>query len=158
MTTCRTPGCDRPVAWRGRDGHPRCSPCVLDWSPATPLPPEGILAAWCPPGWRRDSRGRPVMPATGKLLFPCDPEDVPGVADVAQQVRAMVEGDPAYHTDPLLSLVWAVLSDAATQKRKGGKGLSQDVDVALSASIDAICRRRGTVRIVREGNGWRECE
>ena len=110
----------------------------------------GILAAWCPDGWRRDPlNGQPVMPCLGKLLFPCEPDEVPTSAEMRRQCcEAGLEG-------VVMDLVFVVLSSAATAKLNHNKCMDLLDERAVSRAVDEALRRRGTVRIVRESNGWR---
>ena len=118
----------------------------------------GMLAARCPPGWRRDPMtGRPVMPCLGKLLFPCAPEEVPTYLEIRRQLHELFD-----YTDSVkpcwVSLIGAVLHDAKWHKANRRPGLSQDTEKYLSDCIDEVLRFRGTVRIVRTGEGWEEAE
>ena len=114
---------------------------------------ETILAAVCPPGWRRDAmNGQPVMPCLGKLLFPCEPDEVPTSAEMRRQCcEAGLEG-------VVMDLVFVVLLSAATVKLNHNESMDLIDERAVSRAVDEALRRRGVVRIVREGNGWRECE
>jgi len=119
--------------------------------------PQGILAARCPPGWRRDPlTGRPVMPCLGKLLFPCAPDEIPTHFDVRSNLQELW-----YYTDSLKScwahLIGAVIGDARINKMAGRDGLSQDTEKYLADCIDEVLRTcRGTVRIVKTAAGWEE--
>jgi len=115
-----------------------------------------ILAARCPPGWRRDPlTGRPVMPCLGKLLFPCAPDEVPTYVEVRKNIQELWD-----YTDSLkpcwVSLVGAVIGDARESRRRGGDGLSLDTEKYLADCIDEVLRFRGTVRIRRTAAGWEE--
>lgn len=118
--------------------------------------PPGILAARCPPGWKRDPlTGRPVMPCLGKLLFPCAPDEVPTHAAVRAQVYQLWDGAGA--VNPCwLHLLGAIIGDARSAKVCDMPGLSQDTEKYLSDCIDEVLRFRGTVRIVRTAAGWEE--
>ena len=159
MTTCTAPRCSAPARWRvtGQD-RVVCGDHIPDSTPVEALPPEGILAAWCPEGWRRDTAGRPVLPCLGAMM---GRRNLPPLEEVSRQLAQLDEpppGDATYRREitPLYDLVRAVVIDTWWQQHRGGDGISQLVERAVSGAIEAICRRRGTVRIVREGNGWRE--
>lgn len=131
---------------------------------AVATPPPGIIAAVCPPGWRRDPmNGWPVMPCLGKLLFPCAPEGVPGVTDVSKAVSrlrlwvsAHSKAEPFDVIDDAVDLIGGVLLDAAMAKKRGGDGLSQNTEVRLSSLVESMLRTCGTVRIRRTAGGWEE--
>ena len=115
-----------------------------------------ILAARCPPGWRRDPlTGRPVMPCLGRLLFPCLLEGVPTHLEVRQNLQELWD-----YTDSLkpcwVNLIGAIIGDARYHKASGRNGLSQDTEKYLSDCIDEVLRFRGTVRIRRTAAGWEE--
>ena len=115
----------------------------------------GILAAVCPPGWRRDPlTGRPVMPCLGRLLFPCAPEEVPTHLEVRRQLHELFDYTDAKPCWVLL--IGAIIGDARDNRRRGGDGLSQDTEKYLSDCIDEVLRFRGTVRIRRTAGGWEE--
>lgn len=162
--TCKEPGCDSIAAWTCRDGAIRCTVHALEWSPLKPLRPPGIVAAVCPPGWRRDPlNGRPVMPCLGKLLFPCALGEIPGVMDVSEAtsrfrswLSAHSKAEPFDVVDDAVDLIGGVLLDAAMAKKRGGEGLSQNTEVRLSALVQSILRTCGEVRIVKTGAGWEE--
>jgi hypothetical protein len=123
----------------------------------TTEPPPRILAAWCPPGWRRDPMtGKPIMPCIGKLLFPGG--DVPSIMTVLQQCREIAPpDDPPIYRHALL-LAEFVLVGAVNQRRCGTGGLDQADEVAIAWIVDDLCRLRGTVRIERRGGEWVEVE
>ncbi len=167
-TTCDEPRCDQPAAWTCRDGKPRCTAHAIDRSPLTaiPVPPRpadpppvdaGILAAICPPGWRRSPNdGRPVMPLVGRLLFPGDADGLPTLGDMQRQMNELYD-----YTESLkpcwVSLIQCVIGDAMHNRRNGREGLSQATEHALSQCIDAVLRFRGEVRIRKTATGgWKE--
>ena len=110
-----------------------------------------IFAARCPPGWRRDPlTGRPVMPCLGRLLFPCEPSEVPTTAEIADACYdAGLSGTVA-------SLVEILLANAARSKRRHGECLDHYDERVVSDVVDAALRAQGTVRIVRTAAGWEE--
>jgi hypothetical protein len=118
---------------------------------------DTILAAACPPGWRRSPLdGRPVMPLLGWLLFPGDAYVLPTLGDAQRQVNALYD-----YTDSLkpcwVALIQAVIVDALHNCRRGREGLSQVTEYALSECIDAVLRSRGEVRIRKTPRGnWEE--
>ena len=124
-----------------------------------PPPPvdDTILAAVCPPGWWRSPLdGRPVMPCVGKLLFPCEPGELPTIGDMMQQMNALYD-----YTDSLnpcwVSLIQAVIADAIHNRRQGREGLSQATEWLLSQCIDEVLRCRGRARIRKTTTGkWEE--
>jgi len=110
-----------------------------------------ILAARCPPGWRRDPlTGRPVMPCLGKLLFPCEPDEVPNYGEIAGTC------DDAELSGTVASLVVILLVNAARAKRRHGECLDQYDERVVSDVVDAALREQGTVRIRRTAAGWEE--
>ena len=111
----------------------------------------GILAAVCPPGWRRDPMtGRPVMPCLGKLLFPCAPSEVPTRSEITKQVWQV-------KFEPLIEpLVMSVLHSAELAKRKHGACMHLSDERAVSLAVDAALRSQGEVRIVKTAAGWEE--
>ena len=128
---------------------------MSDQETTTEVPP-GIIAARCPPGWRRDPlTGRPVMPCLGKLLFPCAPEEIPTHLEVRRQLHELFD-----YTDSVkpcwVNLLGAIIGDARLDKLDGGPGLSQDTERYLADCIDEVLRFRGTVRIRRTAAGWEE--
>ncbi len=115
-----------------------------------------ILAARCPPGWRRSPLdGRPVMPLVGRLLFPGDADALPTMGDMQRQMNELYD-----YTESLrpcwVSLVQAVIWDAMFHRRHGREGLSQATEHALSNCIDTVLRFRGEVRIRKTAAGWEE--
>lgn len=132
--------------------HPPVSP-AMSASPAD----DGILAAVCPPGWRRSPLdGRPVMPLVGRMLFPGDEDTLPTLGDMQRQMGELYD-----YTESMkpcwVSLIQAVIGDAMANRRHGREGLSQATEVALSNCIDAVLRFRGEVRIRRTAaGGWEE--
>jgi hypothetical protein len=120
-------------------------------------PADTILAAVCPPGWRRSPLdGRPVMPGLGRLLFPCEPGELPTIGDMMQQVNEMYD-----YTESLkpcwVAHIQAVIADAIHNRRHGREGLSQVMEHALSQCIDNVLRFRGEVRIRKTVRGeWEE--
>ncbi|MBM4013129.1 MAG: hypothetical protein FJ286_17505, partial [Planctomycetes bacterium] len=107
----------------------------------------GILAAWCPRGWQRDTAGRPVLPCLGAMI---GGRELPPLEEVGQQLAQLdkpLPGDDAYRRDitPLYDLVRAVVIDAWWTLRSGQR-MSQLVERGLTGAIEAIGRRRGTVR------------
>jgi hypothetical protein len=124
----------------------------------TPLPLPGILAAWCPPGWRRDpGTGTPVMPCVGRLLFPGN--RVPLMSDITRQCREIhpPNGSPAIHRHAL-ALAEYVLIGAVVRRNNGAGGLDQADEVAIARIVDDLCRLRGEVRIEKRGGEWVEVE
>ena len=127
-----------------------------------------ILAARCPPGWRRSPLdGRPVMPLVGRLLFPGDADGLPTLGDMQRQMgqlydylheRRLWDDDFTEFMRPCwVSLIQAVIGDAMFNKRHGREGLSQATEYALSECIDTVLRFRGQVRIRRTAaGGWEE--
>lgn len=151
MTTCAHPRCSSPARWRCRDGQSRCSDHAVDVSPLTPLPDNTILAARCPPGWRRDPlTGRPVMPCLGRLLFPCEPSEVPDGRDILSQCGE--SGLDGY----ALALVQVLLVNAARAKQRHGECLDLVDERVVSDVVDAALREQDTVRIRRTAGGWEE--
>ena len=125
-------------------------------SDTTTTTDDTILAARCPPGWRRDpGTGRPVMPCLGRLLFPCAPEDVPTHVEVRKNVQELWD-----YTESLkpcwVNLIGAIIGDARSAKVCDGPGLPQDTEKYLADCIDEILRFKGTVRIRRTAGGWEE--
>ena len=117
---------------------------------------DTIIAARCPPGWRRDPMtGRPVMPCLGRLFFRCEPDEVPTHMEVRRNIQELWD-----YTDSLkpcwVNLIGAVIGDARADKLEGGPGLSQDTERYLADCIDEVLRFRGTVRIRRTAGGWEE--
>ncbi len=118
---------------------------------------NAILAARCPPGWRRSPLdGRPVMPLVGRLLFPGDADGLPTMGDMQRQMHELWD-----YTESLkpcwVSLIQAVIGDALHNRRHGREGLSQATEVALSECIDVVLRFRGEVRIRKTKFGvWEE--
>lgn len=127
---------------------------MSDQETTTEIPP-GILAARCPPGWRRDPMtGRPVMPCIGKLLFPCKPHELPPYSEIRRQLHELFDYTSAKPC--WVSLIGAVLGDARWHKANGRPGLSQDTEKYLADCIDEVLRFRGTVRLRRTAGGWEE--
>ncbi len=180
MATCTKPTCGSAAAWRGRDGREYCGSHVLDVTPAERLPvaaeealhdqphapvnpamakvvDDGILAARCPPGWRRSlNDGRPVMPLVGRLLFPGDADALPTLGEMQQQMNELYD-----YTESMkpcwVSLIQCVIGDAMANRRNGREGLSQATEHALSNCIDTVLRFRGEVRIRKTAaGGWEE--
>jgi len=125
-------------------------------SETTTTTDDTILAARCPPGWRRDPMtGRPVMPCLGRLLFPCAPEEIPTHMEIRRQLGAMFD-----YTESIkpcwVHLIGALLGDARAAKLHGGPGLGQNTEKHLADCIDEVLRFRGTVRIRRTAGGWEE--
>ena len=158
MTPCTAPRCSAPARWRvaGTD-RTVCGEHIPDSTPVEPLPPPGVLAARCPPGWRRDPMtGRPMMPCLGKLLFPCEPHGLPPYSEIRRQLHELFDYT---HAKPCwVSLIGAVLGDARWHKANGRPGLSQDTEKYLSDCIDEVLRFRGQVRIRKTDSGWEEVE
>ena len=122
-----------------------------------PTADEGILAAICPPGWKRSPLdGRPVMPLVGRLLFPGDADGLPTLGDMQRQMGQLYD-----YTESMrpcwVSLIQAVIGDAMVTRRNGRDGLSQATEHALSECIDEVLRFRGEVRIRKTKFGeWEE--
>ena len=166
-TTCDAPRCGEPGRWQvTATGRRVCAEHIPDGQavtlaePRTADPPpadEGILAARCPPGWRRSPLdGRPVMPLVGRLLFPGDADGLPTLGDMQRQMGELYD-----YTESMrpcwVSLIQAVIGDAMFNKRHGREGLSQATEYALSECIDTVLRFRGQVRIRRTAaGGWEE--
>jgi hypothetical protein len=137
--------------------HPPVNPAMARGIvPPRPVD-DTILAAFCPPGWRRSPLdGRPVMPCLGKLLFPCEPGELPTIGDMMQQVDEL-HGYADFLNPCWISLIQAVLADAIHNRRRGREGLSQAAEAVLSQCIDAVLRSRGEVRIRKTRRGeWEE--
>lgn len=117
-----------------------------------------IPAARCPPGWRRDPMtGRPVMPCLGRLLFPCEPSEVPHAVDISQQCQEIF-GDfpvPAAVGDVIL-LLQTLLMNAAKAKRDHGTCLDLIDDRIVCNAVDNVLRSQSTVRVVKTAAGWEE--
>ncbi len=135
--------------------HPPVNPAMAKGIVPPPPVDDTILAAVCPPGWRRSPLdGRPVMPCLGKLLFPCEPDELPTIGEMMQQVNEIYD-----YTVSLIqvSLIQVVIADAIHNRRHGREGLSQATEAALSECIDAVLRSRGEVRIRKTTTGkWEE--
>jgi hypothetical protein len=169
MSKCDQHGCEEVGRWGPADGgeERRCGlhlptngkPFVVRDPQAAPTPPvdDTILAAACPAGWRRSPLdGRPVMPCLGKLLFPCEMDDVPTMGDVQRQMNALY-GYTDLLNPCLWSLIGTVIEDAIYNRLRGREGLSQVMEHALSQCIDAVLRSRGEVRIRKTRRGeWEE--
>jgi hypothetical protein len=169
MSKCDQHGCEEVGRWGPADGgeERRCGlhlptngkPFVVRDPQAAPTPPvdDTILAAVCPPGWRRSPLdGRPVMPCLGKLLFPCEPGELPTIGEMQRQMNEMYD-----YTQSLrpcwVHLIRSVIGDAMYHKRNGREGLSQSTEAALSECIDTVLRSRGEVMIRKTRRGeWEE--
>lgn len=104
------------------------------------------------------------MPCLGKLLFPCELDEIPGVMDVgdaATRLRSWLsahsKAEPFDVVDDAVDLIVGVLLDAAMAKKRGGEGLSQNTEVRLSALVESMLRTCGEVRIRKTASGgWEE--
>ncbi len=136
--------------------HPPVNPAMAKGIVPPPVD-DTILAAVCPPGWRRSPLdGRPVMPCLGKLLFPCEMDDVPTMGDVQRQMNELYDYNDLLNPC-LWSLIRALIEDAIYNRLRGREGLSQVMEHALSQCIDAVLRFRGEVRIRKTTTGnWEE--
>ena len=134
---------------------PPMSETTPPMSETTPPVDDTILAAACPPGWRRSPLdGRPVMPGLGSLLFPCETDELPTIGDMQRQMNALYGYAESLKR---MALIQAVIGDALHNKRNGREGLSQSTEAALSECIDAVLRFRGEVRIRKTPRGeWEE--
>ena len=119
---------------------------------------DTILAARCPPGWRRDQlTGRPVMPCLGRLLFPCEPDEVPEAVDITRQCKSLFDDFPVRGAqDDVILLLQALLINAARAKHDHGRCLDLIDDRVVCAAVDNVLRSQLTVRIRRTAGGWEE--
>jgi hypothetical protein len=137
--------------------HPPVNPAMARGIVSPPPVDDTILAAACPPGWRRSPLdGRPVMPWLGRLLFPGEPVELPMIGDMLHHMNALYD-----YTDSInpcwISLIQDVIADAIHNRRHGREGLSQATEAVLSQCIDAVLRSRGEVRIRKTPRGnWEE--